>query len=596
MNHGSVPTIRHCHEKIAKAFSESRVAHAEQNETALRHIREDMDKAWKVLGEGWQDVEERLIEIGIVKAASCPQEFMVSLNIGGVPVHIRRLVLEGQTLGDLFEGVWDERVPRDGVGRIVIDESPMCVKYLIDALKKNAGDVRVLEPYSIDEKGYLDYISGIICCKGPQAISSVPRDELVLPHSKVSMVVPAKGGTVLTELELIQVMIHARKSSWFPGDPHKLELIYSASHSGMDAEAFYSRCGDAATFIVVRYRNCQYMNGCIQKNDHIVGGFSDVPWTPSSGGLELIHSPNAFVFSLKHNAPSGERIDINPKRYDLREGHADYAILRGPNLGPSFGAGDLRITFDEEGTATMTTGNGSFEVPDGSSFLKISGGAVHDIEVYRVHHAGEHSMLSASASDAAGMSEEEVNYVRRFGISTANSIMEERAALAHAQVALAKAQHKAAAAVRALEVVYGPDIVAGKKDEVVELSVRGTRVTTLRSTLTVFPDSVFATWFNGNWQPTEKELDEHGRWIVDCSPRVFSKVLDVLRMRKRAGWAVRGRQGEDGGAAAPVSVVVREEDSDCLEEFVNKYFPGRESFIMDLVELPIASTSEKDEA
>ncbi len=236
-------------------------------------------------------------------------------------------------------------------------------------------------------------------------------------------------------------------------------------------------------------------------------------------------------------------------------------------------------------------------MPDDSSFLKISRGQrVLDFDVYAVHQAGRPPSPSFLASDAAaGMSEEEANDVRSFGVATASSIMEERAALANAQVALATAQDKAAAALRALEIVYGPDIASGKKDEVVELSVRGTRATTLRSTLTVFPDSVFATWFNGNWQPTEKDLDEHGRRIVDCSPRVFSKVLDVLRMRKRAGWEVGERRGEDGGAATPVPVAVREEDSDCLKEFVNMYFPGRESFVMDLVE-PIAATSEDHEA
>ncbi len=351
----SVSAMLHCHGNIAKAFSESRAAHAEESEAALRQIEEDMGKAWEGLGEGWQDLENRLVEIGIVKTASRPQESMVRLNIGGVLVNVRWLVLEGTTLGDLLEDAWDERVPRDEGGRVVIDESPMCVKYLIDVLKRSAGNVRVLEPIPLDEKAHLDYISGILG-ERLQANCPVPRDELVLPHSKVTTMVVSTGGTVLGHGELLQVMVHARKSSWFPGDPHKLELIYSSSRDGMNAEAFYSRCGGASTstFTVVSYETETWVNpgGYRQTHGHIVGGFSDVPWTPSSGSVRFIHSANAFIFSLKHDGR-----DIDPKRYGLRKDHADYAISSGPNLGPSF-AGDLSITFagtDTGGTATIST-------------------------------------------------------------------------------------------------------------------------------------------------------------------------------------------------------------------------------------------------
>ncbi|CAB1100132.1 unnamed protein product [Ectocarpus sp. CCAP 1310/34] len=149
---------------------------------------------------------------------------------------------------------------------------------------------------------------------------------------------------------------------------------------------------------------------------------------------------------------------------------------------------------------------------------------------------------------------------------------------------LARAKAKvASAALEALTNVYGPDIVSGKKDEVVELSVRGVRMTTLRSTLTVCPDSVFTTWFNGNWKPTEKDLDKHGGGMLDCKPTVFAKVLDVLRMKKRAGWAPSEDAGGGGVVVKPVPVAVRPAGRACLEEFVNKYLSGCERFIMDLV-------------
>eukprot|EP00903_Cladosiphon_okamuranus_P013057 g12179.t1 len=37
--------------------------------------------------------------------------------------------------------------------------------------------------------------------------------------------------------------------------------------------------------------------------------------------------------------------------------------------------------------------------------------------------------------------------------------------------------------------------------------------------------------------PTDKDLDENGRVVVECRPWCFSKFLDVLRMREWAAWA-----------------------------------------------------------
>ncbi|CAM9619978.1 unnamed protein product [Ectocarpus fasciculatus] len=307
-------------------FSTVRGAHAEQQEAALRLVEADFRTAWKDLKEESDHFEKHLIEIGIGKSAtSRDEENMVSLNVGGELVHVRRGMFEGQRFGDLFKGVWDERVPRDAAGCMVLDESPACVQHLVRMLLASCLETRLTAP---------------------------------------------------------------------------------------------SPLGD--------------------------------------------------------DLPAHERA------------HLDY--------------------------------------------------------------------------------------------------------VSHVLGLLARAQEMASAALEALTIVYGPDIASGKKDEVVELSVRGIRMTTLGSTLTVCPDSVFTTWLNGNWKPTEKDLDKHGRRILDCKPTVFAKVLDVLRMKKRAGWAPSEDDAEAGGVAAkPVPVAVQRADRAYLEEFVNKYFPGCERFIMDsVVELPTA--------
>lgn len=173
---------------------------------------------------------------------------------------------------------------------------------------------------------------------------------------------------------------------------------------------------------------------------------------------------------------------------------------------------------------------------------------------------------------------------QKFGELIATSLLEERLALREAQIELLEAGDKVKASANALAAVYGPNIAAGKEDPVVELSVRGTRVTTLLSTLQVCPESFLAMTFNEDrWPATDKDVDEHGRRLIDCSPSVFAKVLDVLRVRKRAGWARTASPHQRRNDL--VRVIVKAGDRDAFEEFVEKHFPGDlQSFIMGRVD------------
>ncbi|CAM9945297.1 unnamed protein product, partial [Pylaiella littoralis] len=162
----------------------------------------------------------------------------------------------------------------------------------------------------------------------------------------------------------------------------------------------------------------------------------------------------------------------------------------------------------------------------------------------------------------------------------------QRMALREAQIELVQAGDKVTASANALAAVYGPNVAAGKEDPVVELSVRGSRVITLLSTLRACPESMLAIMFNEDrWPATDKDVDEHGRRLIDCSPSVFAKVLDVLRARKRAGWERTASSSSDQKSDDLVRVIIKAGDRDAFEEFVEKHFPGDfQSFIMDCVE------------
>lgn len=45
---------------------------------------------------------------------------------------------------------------------MVLDESPACVKQLVDTAKTNRGDARAIEPLPVDESSYLEYITDVL--------------------------------------------------------------------------------------------------------------------------------------------------------------------------------------------------------------------------------------------------------------------------------------------------------------------------------------------------------------------------------------------------------------------------------------------------
>ncbi|CAM9403308.1 unnamed protein product [Ascophyllum nodosum] len=134
------------------------------------------------------------------------------------------------------------------------------------------------------------------------------------------------------------------------------------------------------------------------------------------------------------------------------------------------------------------------------------------------------------------------------------------------------------AAAGALETMYGPDIATGKPDPVVELDVRGTRMTTLRSTLQACSESALAARFDDSKWPSDGK--DFG--VIDCSPLIFSKVLDVLRMRKRARWSNRDAQKQEANMMV-FRVMMASGNRAPFEEFVGMYFPGCEAYVMDWV-------------
>lgn len=273
---------------------------------------------------------------------------------------------------------------------------------------------------------------------------------------------------------------------------------------------------------------------------------------------------------------------------------------------PGFGCCDLGVSLDMTPRSLVAVflggGHGAYNIPVGCPLVDLNGKMLVEVEVFRVCPPAATSPPPAKRARTAetdppvqntqqcvrsSHSRDGHHDQRKFGDDIAGAVMEERVALQQAQTELTNGRDSLEAAARALAAIYGPAVAAGEQDAVVELSVNGTRMTALRSTLQACPDSALAARFDeSKWPTTEKDVDEHGRRIIDCKPSVFSNVLDVLRMRKRESWA--GSSKTCGGA---VRVVIDAADRDSVEAFINKYFLGSERFIMEMVHPSKPSTA-----
>lgn len=586
-------TMQRQHTNEQKLFSATTDTYVEQLQASLRQRREEMNEAWENVDSGWQDLAQCIREKGIVKPAIGNGE-VLRLNVGGSHVNINRSVLSNDTMKksqsggallDLFESMWDERLPRDADDRVVLDESPACVKFLLHALLKGSEKNKTFGSFDKsslpdDERWGISYISQIIG----------------LAHPALAFV---KGGSKVVD----SMDLGALHAICMKGCPHGfggLELLFRGSRGGMNAAAFHAHCTNdtAQTLTLIRVA----LLG--SSSYSIVGGFSDVSWgeppTWRHSEPQWISSRGAFIFMLKNGHMTTGSVSSSPQIWNVKEGQERYAVLRNPHDGPSFGDSDLLVKFSENG-CTVRTGSAIYDVRNDSAFLALNGRPVTEIEVFRVCTQAAVQLPTSSnlnarsaidvAPDPETMRSVETEDTKNFGAAIAASFMEETMALHTAKGELLQAQQRVAASALALSHVYGPHIASGANDGVVELSVRGTRMTTLRSTLQACPDSALAARFDEEkWPAHEKEVDERGWRKIDCPPKTFSKILDILRTRKRAGWTESKEGGDKRNDPQPVRVMVGAQQCASFSEFVAMYFPGCESFMLDLAVLPSASS------
>ena len=558
-------------------FTSTTTAHTREMLAALRNKRADRDKAWDAVDDGWKQVEKRMVAIGITKPVSL-DDAVVPLNVGGLHFNLRRVDLEtlnpkganpiaAWTLANLFDGVWDTRVPRNEDNRIVFDESPAVFKHFFNTQLKasnvtpaNMTSRDTTDPafLAADQKGYLFHFSSFYW----------PR-MLVM------------GGSSMLNTDQFGV-VGSIVRGLCPSDPRCLELVYSGSRHGMNANAFHKRCTDKypSTLTLVEVKH----SGTSSGSSLIVGGFSSVSWAstgePSTyhsvtGEIpyHTKHSPGAFMFFANDVSATDKKEGYNVQGWALSQRQA--VVRCGTHLGPDFGVNGFKVSFS---SPCKLFPGASCILPIDCSGLKVS-----DVEVYRVCSTPS----SPTAIDGSGPPEADhdvmdaglVDNIHVFGASIGGALIDEITALKNVQAELVCAEKRVEAAARALAAVYGPDVASGKDDPVIELKVRGKRITTLASTLQACKESALAARFEELYWPP----DGNYFGVIDCRPSIFSKVLDVLRIRKREKWSQReSHKGIGVNVVSKVSITA--DDQASFKEFVGMHFSGCEGFVMDMVE------------
>ena len=502
--------------------------------------------------------------------------------------------------------------------RIVLDESPVCVKHIIHVLLKggctkqsgaayrNDGSrpaaAAVATGVAADEEAYLLYISHVL--KLSNVIPTCPKMKGVMVNG---------GSTIACPLQLLRWSKVLQ--DWCPGHPAEMSILYRASRDGFSTAPFQTRVrGVNKTVTLIRVKSGD------GRVDSVVGGYADIELVPREIGIKTGHRPSNASFLFLLDSPDGSSgFQPAEHKWSIKQGE-DACAIHWPDTtddcaGPAFGLDDMCVTFGKEGgsaSCTLSTRREFYDVDENSPFLDLDGKSVTEIEVFRLDEdtgvekqpapvattpsegiasSGRRTALCQPASG----DEMEEKYARKFGASLAELLMEEQMALAYAQAELREANFRAAAAARAVAIVYGPKIARGEEDRVVELSVRGMSVTTLRSTLEACPKSLFSSWFSEEDSESELDdesgrgkgglVDEDGRYKVDCDPNYFSKIMDVMRMRKRASWA--GGVERDlayGLTRGTIRLPINENDRRPFKEAVRAFFPSCEEYIMGLIE------------
>ncbi|KAL7452499.1 hypothetical protein ACHAWC_005724 [Mediolabrus comicus] len=444
-----------------------------------------MDKEVKSLQEQEDQLLDRLrkLEEEKLKMAAANGNLDVSdddfleINAGGRAIAVKRatlIQLQGTRLEAMFSGRWDEKLIRDGSGRIFLDVNGDCFQALVDYLNEmiiSSEDEPPERPCVDDElKHILMHQMDLF------GLTNIPQIE----------------SNIIKESSEMYILHEWLKEDGSDGD---LELLYRSSRDGLTNQNFHSKCDNKGRTITIIETN----------KGNVVGGYTNTAWE-SKGNYS--YANKAFLFAM-----SGFGLS-SPIKMKLQNPD-DYAIYDDFNFGPLFSNGYNDFTVNGS-TVKLYTGN-AYERGPG----QLSGNRTYDIKEMEVFQVTDNStpiqdprktqrLPSDSVKNAA--SAKEVNDAINKKHATLHDLKEEVLSLEESFKD---------------EEGFIESFGSGDSKDVVMLNVSGTVMAVSRATLLLCEDSVLAQQFDDTKWTEQSVVSRVKDWTPDEVTNWVKGVKDI---------------------------------------------------------------------
>eukprot|EP00984_Skeletonema_dohrnii_P011395 scaffold4540_cov67-Skeletonema_dohrnii-CCMP3373.AAC.4 len=453
-----------------------------------------IDSEEKRLKDRMKQLEEKKIECAAVNGhVDVSDDDLIEINAGGKIIAARRGVmcqLKGTRFEALFSGRWEQKLQRDGSGRIFLDVNSDCFQAIVDWLNVRAISTKdeSLQPPTVDKE-----------------------NEDILRHQMELF--EMNGQFQLPDSNIIKSKIDATTlCNWLSeeGCGGDFELLYRSSRDGIENETFHSKCDNKSRTIAI-----------IQTTEgHVLGGYTSNAWGNlgfcafHSSGSSWRSSKGAFLFSLSVSGIS------SPAKMKLVDAECKYAIGRYHTNANMVG---LRFGRSTE----LATSNGSVfityigETYEHSPFEELNGYhqyLIKEMEVFQVSDEVRVPTRQKSRSPDASEEGEERNVSP---VEISDAIDNKWTALKDLDAEIISLENSFTD-----EEKFITSFVGGSTSDIVTLNVSGTVMATKRETLLVIDESMLAQQFDDtkwtehgckNMRVLEWTPEEVAKWVKKIS-------------------------------------------------------------------------------
>jgi len=405
---------------------------------------------------------------------------IIEFNVGGKIISLTRGVLtqlKGTMLEALFGGRWDKKLQYDEKGRIFLDLNPICFQSILDYL--------VEKQLSTEDNP-------------PKIRCSDFEHKYILLHMMKYLGVDEKLFSSI-QSEIVTDPYHQRKlHEWLDEDGFdgEIQLLYRASRDGWKPSLFHAKCDNqGATLTVIK-----------SSEGYVFGVFTDTPW--SQNKVILKSSPKDFAFALHSHSGLG------PTKMNLKKCcSSGHRVYHSPDNGPCFAVERNSICINIKGFSKKVNPKecnmnvfGTFQCPAGQNasnfFTENNIFIADDVEVFCITNDKNNVVTGATKTRHRAKIQEklsmhpktyscEMNIIDELPDGIKEAMSEEQKVLDTAKQELQRLRYNFRR-----EKDFIGSFCKGSTEDIVNLNVSGTKMSTKRSTLRLHKDSVLARQFD----------------------------------------------------------------------------------------------------